>query len=292
MPPALCPSRGRSRRARAAGMEGFGSLYKTGMQMSKSSPSLAAAFSLRDYSQHRHRLPPERSNSQTTIELEEIDRLGGNGRWRQRKAEEFFKRKQLEELERLRQQRAMEEEKRRRRQEFEAKKKRQQQEEEQKRQAERERQRREREEREEKLRREQERERQRREEEERDWLARQPRTCEACGGSGICSSCEGKGQLFSLFLVSQVGKGSHMEFGRQPQGCEECGGCKQNILGELVAGSGQCSGCNGRGKVWPKIAFENKASRTRLKTLITRAEINADPGSPVSSMGSPKGFGL
>lgn len=277
-------------------VEGFGSLYRAGMPMSKSSPSLAASFSLRDFCQSRHRLPMEKSSSHADIVLEEIDRLGGNGRWRQRKADEFFKKRQLEELERLRQQRAMEEDRRRRRQEFEAKKKRQQQEEEQKRQAERDRQRREHEEREEKVRREQERERQRREEEEREWLARQPRTCEACGGSGVCVGCGGKGQLFSLFLVTQVEKGAHMEFGRQPQGCEECGGCKQNIMGELVAGSGQCSSCNGRGKVWPKAAFESKASRARLKTLTTRVEIavDKDPGSPVSSMGSPKaqGFGV
>mmetsp|Transcript_88570 Transcript_88570/g.246517 ORF Transcript_88570/g.246517 Transcript_88570/m.246517 type:complete len:292 (+) Transcript_88570:3-878(+) len=289
--------------------EHYTGLVRKGMTMSKSSPSLAAAFNLREHSQSRKKLPIERPDSQPSLTLEEIDRLGGNGRWRQRKAEEYFKQKAIEELERQREQREIEERRRKRRCEIEARRRRQQQEEEQKREAERERQRKDRELKEALRQKEEELDRRRQEADQRDWEARQPYTCESCSGSGKCQRCDGKGEVFALFLVSQVEKGSgtglgrtriaevdnstKVGFGRTAQGCEDCGGCRQNILGELNTGSGNCPGCNGKGKVWPKAAFELKPSRSRFTRCLSG--INGD-FSPKSSLSSPKapgmGFGM
>merc|ERR1712146_710720 len=94
-------------------------------------------------------------------------------------------------------------------------------------------------------------------EEERERLARLPKTCEACGSSGLCTKCDGKGQLFAMFLVQNV-KEEHkfagLDFGRVLQGCDNCGGYRQNLVGELRKGTGLCPVCNGTGKIWPEIA--------------------------------------
>lgn len=264
-------------------------LQRKGMSMSKSSPSLAAAFSLRDFSQSKKKIAIERPNSTPDLAMEEIDRLGGNGRWRQRKAEDFFKKQAEEEIERQREQKLIEEKKLKRRKELEARRRRQQQEEEMKRQAELERERQEQEEREERRRKQEARERMIREQEHRDWLARQPRMCEACSGSGSCSCCGGKGETFAVFLVTAVSKGSGMDFGRTPQGCEECGGCRQNIVGGLQKGTGLCPCCNGKGKVWPDAAFGGRAVRPRFKASMSTTLSQADV-SPKSMMSSPKAF--
>jgi len=227
---------------------------------------LAAAYSLREYSQTKKRMPMEKSSSQPVIIAEEIDRIGGNGRWRQRKAEEHFKQQRIEELETLKLQRAQEEERKKRRQELQNRRRRQQQEEEQRRleKVEREREERERQElaQESLLRRE----RMFKEQQERELAARQPVPCEACNATGVCSTCEGKGTSEAIFLSSQVEKTGTMGFGRTPQGCEDCGGCRQNIMGELVAGSGECPACNGKGQVWPQAAFEPfKMTRSKFR---------------------------
>lgn len=277
-------------------METYTGLSRKGMSMSKSSPSLAAAFSLRDFSQAKKRLPTEKTNSTPDLVMEEIDRLGGNGRWRQRKAEHYFKRQAEEELERQRELKLIEEKKLKRKKELEARRRRQQQEEEMKRQAELERERQEREEKEERRRKQEEKERRIREQEHEEWLARQPQTCEACAGSGLCVTCGGSGEVYAVFLVSQVRilshcKDSGMDFGRAPQGCEDCGGCRQNIKGSLQKGSGKCSACNGKGQVWPKAAFEGRNIRTRFKHSMstTMLGIGSDI-SPKSMMSSPKAF--
>lgn len=224
------------------------------------------------------------------IHLEEIDQLGGNGRWRQRKADEFFRLKTIEDQERLERQRQQEERRRRHRQEGEARRRRQQQEEEEKQRAEEDRLRKEREYREESRRHEEEKQREVREQEHREWLARQPHTCDACGGTALCSHCEGKGVVHALFLCNQVAKGGpSMDFGRIPQGCEHCGGCRQNIQGEMQDGSGRCANCSGRGKVWPPAAFEHKAARLKFRAFTGGS---MDGGSPksMSIMSSPKAF--
>jgi len=247
---------------------------------------LAAKFSLREYSQSRKRVPMEKSTSQPEIVMEEIDRLGGNGKWRQRKAEDYFKRQQIEELERLREQRALEEKRKKRREEMERRRKRQQQEEEEKRLAKLAREREEREEREAEERRIREKERRLREQERAEWAARQPVPCEACAASGTCPSCDGKGRLWATFLAGHVGSDDTMTFGRAPQGCEDCGGCRQNIMGELVCGSGKCAKCNGRGKIWPAAAFEPMKTRSRFR--FSSSNLAAGDFSPKSSVGSPK----
>jgi len=239
---------------------------RKGLSLSRSSPSLAAAYSLREYSQMKKRVPLEKSSSQPIITVEEIDRIGGNGRWRQRKAEEHFKMKQVEELERLRSQRTLEEERKKRRQDLENKRRRQQQEEEQKRQAKVQREKDELEMREMEQQRLNKRERMFKEQQEKEVAARQPVPCEACNSTGVCTSCEGKGTQWAVFLSSQVEKTGAMGFGKAPQGCEDCGGCRQNIVGELVTGSGLCPDCNGKGQVWPQCAFEPlKSTRSKFR---------------------------
>lgn len=220
-------------------------------------PALAAAFSLRHYSLGRGRIDPERPQSQRTkhLPLEYIDLLGGNGRWRQRKAEREWERRRLEEEERRRLEKLEEEERRRRRLELEERRRKQKEDEERRRQEERARQLREAEERERRRLEQEERERLAREAAEREWLARQPRTCETCVGSGRCVSCEGRGCSFAMFLVPAVAEGeSQTTYGRHFQGCPTCGGYKQGILGELRKGSGRCQSCGGAGKIAPKLA--------------------------------------
>lgn len=235
------------------GIGGLASKKKV-MTQSKSSPALAASFSLRGFSQQHKALPADKSCSMTQLPrvYDESDVCGSNGRWRQRKAQEYFKEKEKEELERLREERAYQEARMKRRQELDARRKRQQQEEEEKRLAKLERERQERIERDHHQKRLEERERLIREGEERDRLARMPITCETCSGTGVCPACQGQGELWATFLVSKVGPGASSTFGRKAQGCEACGGCRQNLTGELQMGSGECADCNGKGKVPPR----------------------------------------
>lgn len=266
-------------------------LQRKGMSMSRSSPSLAAAFSLREFSQAKKRVPNEKSNSTPDLAMEEIDKLGGNGRWRQRKAEDFFKRQAEEELERQREQKLVEEKKFKRKKELEARRRRQQQEEEMKRLADEEREREEQREREERRRKQEEKERMIREQEHRDWQARQPVMCDACNGTGLCAACDGKGEVFAVFLVPSVCKAPNsnfMDFGKQAQGCENCGGCRQNVMGGLQKGTGKCPSCNGTGKVWPDAAFTGRAGRTRFKASMSM--MSSADFSPKSIMSSPKAF--
>lgn len=244
---------------------------------------MAAAFSLRQYSMERKRIAPEKTSSTPTLRMEEIDLLGGNGRWRQRKAETDFKQREIEEIERLRLQKIQEEARRKRKMELEAKRRRQLQEEENQRRAEREKEQREREEREEARRIQEEKERLQAEEEERERQARAPKTCETCAGSGRCVKCEGKGHLFAMFLVPSGAnalwkKDQKMDFGRSVQGCDECGGYRQNLLGELRKGSGDCAACDGVGKITPKI---DPGRSRKLNTTRTGHDLGAAlDGSP------------
>lgn len=224
---------------------------------------MAAAFSLRQYSSERKRIPNERPSSTPDLSYEKIDLIGGNGRWRQRKAEEEWKRRDAEEAERKRQEDLREEERRRRAKFREERKRKQQEQEKQDLLMERERKERERREIEEEIRVTEEAERARKEAEHKDWLARQPKTCETCAGSGKCIHCNGKGYFYTMFLVSKVDKETLLDekFGKMMQGCEDCGGCRHNLLGELKVGSGKCATCGGAGKVWPVIAGGQSPTR-------------------------------
>lgn len=245
-------------------MDRYTGLARKGMSMSKSSPSISASFALREFSQMKKRFPFEHIDSAPELILTEIDRLGGNGRWRERKAVAYFEEKSIEDQKRSDDQRAAEERKRQRKLQIESKKKRQKEEEEAKRRAHEESLRKEREWKEEQLALQREKERAQREVEEREWKARQPVVCELCSGSGLCRTCSGKGQIYTLFLSrSTPTRESEFTFGRPPQGCEDCGGCRQNIVGALQVGSGDCLGCNGKGKIWPSAAFEPKTPGSR-----------------------------
>mmetsp|Transcript_119273 Transcript_119273/g.210710 ORF Transcript_119273/g.210710 Transcript_119273/m.210710 type:complete len:278 (-) Transcript_119273:148-981(-) len=230
-------------------------MIKSGMLgLSRSSPALAAAFNLRQYAEEHQHVPPSRPRSTgKIIPIEKIDLLGGNGRWRQRKATEEFERRRLEELERMRLEKIRQEERRRKQAEIAERKRRHQIEEERRWQEEREQKRQDQLMREKAKREAEEKERLRREEEERERLRRLPKTCETCDGTGKCQVCMGKGFYFSMYLVNKVDEDTLLDFGRQLQGCGNCGGYAQGITGEVKKGTGKCPACNGTGKIWPVI---------------------------------------
>jgi len=244
----------------------------TGMSKSSSSPLIrlqkgagpAPAYSLRAFSTERKRFPPQRTSSLPNIYLDKIDLIGGNGGWRQRRAEEEFAHRAVEEEHRLREQQELEERRRRRKAEFQAKKRRQREDEELRRAEERERTREEQLEREEARRQAEEQQRVRRELEEAEWLARQPKTCQNCAGSGKCPSCLGSGQISAVFLSPFVqGKETKGNYGRIHQGCDICYGFKQGLMADLKRGTGRCNECDGWGKIAPDIEISPAGARTR-----------------------------
>lgn len=254
----------------------------------RSSPCILVASNLRQYSLDKKHLTKERPNSAPKLpELDESDLIGGNGRWRQRKAETEFERRAIEEAERSRQLKVLQEEKRRRKAAIEERRRRQLQDSERAREEEKERQRREQEEKEQQRREKEVRERQRREEEEREWLRRQPQTCETCGGLKRCNRCLGKGYLFDLFLVSAVQQdtawNAGMDYGKVKQGCEECGGYRHNVLGELKPGTGNCPACLGVGKIKPNIEPLLPYRRRFVSSSVAlSAAAMGEDGSPMS----------
>lgn len=250
------------------------------MGLSRSAPTLCHAdpqFNLRQW-----RMKPDRPVTAPHLDpanLTPADLIGGNGRWRQRKAEVEFEKRRLQELEVLREQRAKAE-KLRKRQELKEEKRRKQLEELRKeREAQKERLRIEAIEKAEREAQWAEKERLRKEEEHREWLARQPYECDVCNKTGRCRGCEGQGQFFSMFLVPEVGQPGLNEFGRMPQGCEDCGGQRQNLQGKLRVGSGKCSYCGGRGMIWPIV--EAKGTR-RLAMATTTVSQDMSPKSVVA----------
>jgi hypothetical protein len=237
-----------------------------GPSRSRSAPSLAHVYNLRQYSVERGRIAPESSAAEVGAfhPLNQVDLVGGNGRWRQKRAKEQWALNQAEAEKQRRERQVLEDERRRRREEREARRRKQEEEEQQRQRALEEKMRMERLAQDEKERQEEEERRLKAAQEQSEWLARQPKTCTTCVGSGRCTHCGGKGVFFATFLASSVGVDS-MDFGRAPQGCPECGGCAQNILGALVQGSGNCHMCNGVGMVTPKVD-----GKRRLRTMKTR----------------------
>jgi len=243
----------------------FSNMPKKQMSASRSSPALAAAYTLRDYSLAKKRILPDHHNSAPDFShLDRIDLIGGNGRWRQRRADDEFARRAVVEEERLREQQEAEERRRQRKLALQAKRRRQQEEEERRRAEERERQRQEQIRIEEEKRAEEEAERLQREQEERDWLARQPKTCTVCHGTGKCNGCTGTGYNMAIYLsATTTGKNPKGDYGRHRQGCDTCYGFKQNMLADLKRGTGMCANCDGWGKIEPDIDFASPAGRTR-----------------------------
>eukprot|EP00747_Dinoflagellata_sp_TGD_P164045 gnl/TRDRNA2_/TRDRNA2_183445_c0_seq1.p1 gnl/TRDRNA2_/TRDRNA2_183445_c0~~gnl/TRDRNA2_/TRDRNA2_183445_c0_seq1.p1 ORF type:complete len:355 (-),score=74.70 gnl/TRDRNA2_/TRDRNA2_183445_c0_seq1:223-1170(-) len=241
------------------------------MALSFEKPALAAAYDLRGWSLMRKRIADEERPSSATITLQkyghhnlsEIDLLGGNGFWRQKKAKVEWERRRIVAEEEEREKKRKEEIRLKRKQEREARLRRLQEEEDRRRQELKERQQREEEEREKRRREEEAMRRAREEEEERQWQIRQPKICEPCAGVGKCTICLGKGYLFSTFLkVSVTGETVH-EAGKLLQGCEGCGGCSQNVDGAMQYGSGLCLLCHGKGKVLPRIAVDKPIKNRR-----------------------------
>jgi len=231
---------------------------------SKSTPALAAAFSLRQYSATARHMSGTKVSEPPVITYGRIDEIGGNGRWRQKRAAEYFARKAVEDAEAERLERIKREEKARRRRELEERRRRHQEEMDRKDREERERRRREAEEKERQQREAEERERRRREAEERERQRRAPKMCQTCMGTGHCQVCMGKGTYFSMFLVGAVDPDSILEYGKKTQGCGNCGGYAQGVRGEVLKGSGRCPNCKGQGKIWPVIDDGNRSPNMRL----------------------------
>ncbi|CAJ1390398.1 unnamed protein product, partial [Effrenium voratum] len=247
----------------------LGLKYET---LSRSSPCIVAAHNLRQWSLDRYRLVPERKSSEPNFaHLDRIDLIGGNGRWRQKRAEEEFARRAIEEEKKLRELQEAEEKRRQRKLAFQARRRRQQEEEDRRRKEERERQRQETVRMEELRRIEEQRDRVRREQEEKEWLARQPKPCEVCSGSGKCVACLGVGTNPALFLASECGYKTPKDYGRRPQGCDGCYGFKQNLLAELKKGTGRCPNCDGWGKIRPDIDLTSPMGRTKRNSIAQAA---------------------
>lgn len=238
-----------------------------GAERSWSSPALAAAFSLRKYAVSTKHIPGERAprafqgDPMPELPMTQIDLIGGNGHWRQLKAEEEFKRRRQEEEEQRRQELQKAKQKKQRHVERDDKRKKFQEEEERRWQ----------EEREQKARnalelerikiQKEEKARIEREEAEEERRKRMPRTCETCDGTAKCQECMGKGYIFSVFLVASKSEARQgMEHGRVYQGCQNCGGYCHNLAGALKKGTGECPGCQGLGKIWPVLEPKDMTS--------------------------------
>eukprot|EP00930_Biecheleria_cincta_P086838 TRINITY_DN76087_c0_g1_i1.p1 TRINITY_DN76087_c0_g1~~TRINITY_DN76087_c0_g1_i1.p1 ORF type:complete len:277 (-),score=63.72 TRINITY_DN76087_c0_g1_i1:148-978(-) len=249
--------------------------------LSRSSPTLSAAYSLRDFSLTRKRIAMEKVESAPDFShLDRIDLIGGNGRWRQRRAEDEFARRAVVEEQRRREQEEYEEKKRQRKLALQAKKRRQQEEEERRRQEERERQLQEQRRIEEERRQAEERERLRKEQEEREWLARQPKMCETCQGSGKCHTCGGLGFAMAVYLSSHTDAHSTKGvYGRRQQGCDSCYGFKQNMMAELKKGTGKCASCDGYGLIAAIVDHHlSPAGRTRKSSGSNPTNLGFFPG--------------
>lgn len=115
-----------------------------------------------------------------------------------------------------------------------------------------------------------EKERLRQEEEEREWRRRQPTPCPRCSHCmepGKCPECNGKGYHMAYYLQPKVKTDTWLEFGKKFQGCEGCGGYHYGILGEVKIGTGICWNCNGHGKIWPIIDDRSPKSRALDQAL-------------------------
>ncbi|CAK0817598.1 unnamed protein product [Prorocentrum cordatum] len=244
-------------------------------------PALPLAYNLRQCSQERRRLGPEpreRRAARTACQpVTQTDLLGGNGRWRQRRAKEQWALERAEAERQRREREGLEAERKRRAEEREAVRRKQQEEDQQRQRASEEKRRRERLAQEERDRREEEERRLKEQLEHAEWLARQPKTCTTCTGSGKCLNCGGKGSYFTMFLAPSVSLDAMMDFGRAEQGCPECGGCAQNIRGAMVQGSGKCLNCEGVGMVTPVVEGDRRSlTRTNTHTSMRKTHTSLD----------------
>eukprot|EP00929_Paragymnodinium_shiwhaense_P050607 TRINITY_DN25490_c0_g1_i1.p1 TRINITY_DN25490_c0_g1~~TRINITY_DN25490_c0_g1_i1.p1 ORF type:complete len:313 (+),score=80.28 TRINITY_DN25490_c0_g1_i1:98-1036(+) len=273
--------------------------------LSRSTPTLSETYNLRQFSIDRGRIAGDRPATTATgnprlersKELLEIDLIGGNGAWRQRKAQVEFERRAAEEKERKRLEKLRDEERRKRKEMVEARRRQHMQEEERRRKEEAERQRRDSEEKERKRIQEEERRNEAKRLAEEEWRRRQPKMCKVCMGCTKCQTCRGTGSSYATFLVTKVDTTTPVNYGKIPQGCEDCGGYRHNILGALKLGNGACPNCNGAGSIVPKIdGSPLRAKRVGMLNLAsgTGAQLGEVPLSPngYSELASPKTPGL
>lgn len=243
-----------------------------------------ATSNLRNFSHSRGKIPAvvQRPSSaaewaKKRAEFGQIDLIGGNGRWRQRLAEQVFERARAEdEDEQQRLQELAARRMRRASERAEAQRK-YQEEEDQKWRDEQERKRKEREEKEEERLEMEAKDLARKKKQREEWEKRQPKPCQTCNATGICPVCNGVGGMFSTFLVSQVSEQKSNDYGRTMEGCTSCGGCKQGIRGDLHKGSGECAACGGKGKIWPEIAFHSRIAKYKTRDFNTTQNLMGTP---------------
>jgi flagellar biosynthesis GTPase FlhF len=203
--------------------------------------------------------------------------VGGNGRWRQKRAKEQWILDQAAAEKQRQERQILEAEKKRRMEEREAIRRKQEEEDQQRRRLSEDKKRREQLAQEERERQEEEERRLKEQQEHSEWLARQPKTCTTCMGSGKCTHCGGTGSYFTMFLAPSVGTDAILDFGRMQQGCPECGGCAQNIRGDLLQGSGRCLNCDGVGMVTPVVERHRKSlTKTMTNTSVRKTHSGQD----------------
>jgi len=281
-----------------------------GKSKSRSSPALAAAFNLREFTRQSGKGQPEPPRIFSDV-LHDTEKAAATRRrsaelqeaWRQREDEE-----RGIERERARQQKVImiqEQEKRKaerykrryEKEKRELEKTKAQRLEEERIRAERE---------EARLNEERRKAREKWEAEEAERQRRMPWPCTNCQATGKCPDCQGKGGHMEIFLVSKVNMDSAknpLEFGRKAQGCPTCGGLVQGIRGEVIEGSGVCTVCNGHGMVWPKYARDRlkietagrfgypRSQRTRAASELASLDAASDePVSPLSPTSSVSHF--
>lgn len=80
-----------------------------------------------------------------------------------------------------------------------------------------------------------------------------PIPCSCCNGSGKCATCAGTGSISVTYLSQNVSDTSHMFSGRTMSGCRACGG-RQNgsevLKLDALKGTGRCSACRGTGETY------------------------------------------
>lgn len=104
--------------------------------------------------------------------------------------------------------------------------------------------------------------------EEAERKRRAPWECTNCKATGKCLECDGKGYHIGLFLVSTLNHAKHpLEFGNKHQGCETCGGLKPGIRGKAVMGDGICTVCHGHGMLWPNLAENSRRRQSNLRRV-------------------------
>jgi len=116
---------------------------------------------------------------------------------------------------------------------------------------------------------------------------RMPWPCDNCKATGKCISCQGKGHHMGVFLVSKLNMNAAnhpLEFGSKAQGCQTCGGLVPGIRGRSEQGTGVCTVCEGHGLIWPNLDKPKDEKRlTRSRTMARKSRDDGDDdGEPFS----------